>query len=52
MASKQLRPKRLEAHLTELFYPEGSKAHKWAQAYIKASDKKIKKGNTKTSGKV
>jgi hypothetical protein len=50
--SKQLRPKRLEAHLIGLFYPEGSKAQKWAKAYIKQSDKKIEKGNTKTSSKV
>ena len=50
--TKQLRPKRLEAHLIGLFYPEGSKARKWAQAYIKASDKKIEKGNSKTSSKL
>jgi hypothetical protein len=49
MKNKQAYPKYLDALLTKTFYPETSSAHQKAKNYIESTNKKIEKGNSKTS---
>lgn len=49
---KNAYPRYLDALLTKTFYPEASKQHLEAVRYIEKVNKKIEKGNSKTSSKV